>query len=143
MELPGLDQPYRDAIGRGAGDALAALLLAEEAWVHRRVETLDVVSAEVVRRQVSVDFTLPGPLRPALEVGEGQCLVPLAVLRKQILRHFDLRDEAEEAVPVVARDHTMLLAGAALPRAGRRRRAGLAPGARRAASSPWCGRLTR
>jgi hypothetical protein len=114
VDLPGLDQPYHDAIERGAGDALAALLLAEEAWVHRRVETLDVVSAEVVRRQVSVDFALPGPLRAALQVGEGQCLVPLALLRKQILRHFDLRNEAEEPVPVLARDHTMLLAGAAL-----------------------------
>ena len=93
---------------------MAALLLAEETWVHRRVETLDVISAEVVRRQVSVDFTLPGPLRTALSVGEGQCVVPLAVLGKQILRHFDLRDAAEEAVPVVARDHTGLLAGAAL-----------------------------
>ena len=82
--------------------------------MHRRVETLDVISAEVVRRQVSVDFALPGPLRAALSVGEGQCVVPLAVLGKQILRHFDLRDAAEEAVPVVARDHTALLAGAAL-----------------------------
>ncbi|HWT21865.1 MAG TPA: hypothetical protein VN213_00005, partial [Solirubrobacteraceae bacterium] len=114
MELPALDQPYLDAVARGAGDALAALILAEEAWVHRRVETLDVLSAEIARRQVSVDFAVPAALRPALAVGEGQAIVPLAVLRKQILRHFDLRDEGEEAVPVLARDHTTLLAGAAL-----------------------------
>jgi hypothetical protein len=69
---------------------------------------------EVGRRQVSVDFTLPAALRPALAVGEGQGIVPLAVLRKQILRNFDMRDEAGEAVPVAARDHTALLAGAAL-----------------------------
>src|SRR3954462_1349362 len=56
VQLPPLDQPYLDAVARGAGDALAALVLAEEAWVHRRVETLDVLSEEIVRRQVSVDF---------------------------------------------------------------------------------------
>jgi hypothetical protein len=114
VQLSGLDQPYLDAVARGAGDALAALVLAEEAWVHRRVETLDVVSAEIARRQVSVDFALPEELRTALRLGEGQCLVPVAVLRKEILRHFDLRDERDEVVPVVVRDHTTVLAGAAL-----------------------------
>src|SRR3954452_16801637 len=114
VQLPPLDQPYLDAVARGAGDALAALLLAEEAWVHRRVETLDVLSDEIVRRQMSVDFALPAPLRPALRVGEEQAIVPLALMRKQILRNFDLRNEAEEAVSVLARDHTTLLAGAAL-----------------------------
>src|SRR3954449_7111596 len=114
VQLPALNQPYLDAVARGAGDALAALLLAEEAWVHRRVETLDVLSDEIVRRQMSVDFALPAPLRPALRVGEEQAVVPLALMRKQILRNFDLRNEAEEAVPVLARDHTTLLAGAAV-----------------------------
>jgi hypothetical protein len=114
VDVPGLDRPYLDAVARGAGDALAALLLREEAWVHRRVETLDVLSAEFVRRQVSVDFAVPDGLRPALRLAGGQCLVPLAVLRKEILRHFDLRDGADEVVPVLTRDQTMLLAGAAL-----------------------------
>ena len=114
VQLPALDQPYLDAVARGAGDALAALVLAEESWVHRRVETLDVLSEEIARRQVSVDFALPDALRPALRVGEGQAVVPVALLRKQILRNFDLRNEAEEAVSVLARDHTALLAGAAL-----------------------------
>ena len=114
VQLPALDQPYLDAVARGAGDALAALVLAEESWVHRRVETLDVLSEEIARRQVSVDFALPDALRPALRVGEGQAVVPVALLRKQILRNFDLRNEAEEAVSVLARDHTGLLTGAAL-----------------------------
>ena len=47
VQLPAPDQPYLDAVARGAGDALAALVLAEEAWVHRRVETLDVLSEEL------------------------------------------------------------------------------------------------
>src|SRR6185436_9185926 len=114
VQLPALDQPYLDAVARGAGDALAALVLAEESWVHRRVETLDVLSEEIARRQVSVDFALPDALRPALRVGEGQAVVPVALLRKQILRNFDMRNEAEEAVSVLTRDHTTLLAGAAL-----------------------------
>src|SRR3954471_21899103 len=114
VQLPPLDQPYLDPVARGAGDALAALVLAEEVWVHRRVGTPALLTEEIVRRQVSVDFAVPAALRSALLVGEGQAVVPVALLRKQILRNFDLRNEAEEAVSVLARDHTTLLAGAAL-----------------------------
>jgi hypothetical protein len=114
MDLPLPIEPYIDAIGRGAGDALAGLLLAQDMWVHRRVETLDVLSAEMMRRQVSVDFTVPPPLRDALSVDATQWIVPLAMLRKQRLRNFDLLDEAEQAVPALSRPQNMLLGGAAL-----------------------------
>jgi hypothetical protein len=62
MLVPQPIEPYVEAIGRGAGDALAGLLLAPDQWVHRRVDTLDVQSPEIARRQVSIDFTLPPPL---------------------------------------------------------------------------------
>jgi hypothetical protein len=113
VELPLPSEPYVEAIGRGAGDALAGLLLAQDLWVHRRVETLDVRSTEMMRRQVSLDFTLPAPLRDALRVGV-QWVVPVATLRKQRLRNFDLRDEADQAVPALSRIQNSLLGGAAL-----------------------------
>ena len=37
----------------------AALLTRQAAWRHRRVETITVLSHEQVRRNVSVDFTVP------------------------------------------------------------------------------------
>ena len=43
--------------------ALACLeLLSEEVrWIHRRVETIDLLTQELVRRQVSVDFSCRHP----------------------------------------------------------------------------------
>lgn len=113
MDLPEPAQPFLDAIGRGAGDALGTLVLAEDGWIHRRVETLGVLTAEVARRQVTVDFTLPEPLRDALRIGP-QWMVPLATLRKRKLRNFDLRDEAQEALPLLGREHNQLLGAAAV-----------------------------
>lgn len=113
MELPEPSQPYLDAIGRGAGDALATLVLAEDGWIHRRVETLGVLTAEVARRQLTVDFTLPEGLRDPLRIG-AQWIVPLATLRKRKLRNFDLRDEGDEALPLLGRKHNQLLGAAAV-----------------------------
>lgn len=87
------------------------LLLAEEAWVHRRVETVSVLSTQFLRRAVSVDFTIPEEFHDALRVGTAeQWFVPLATLAKRPLRNFDLRDEAGAAVPVLGRDHNGPLA---------------------------------
>jgi hypothetical protein len=78
--------------------ALACLeLLTDEArWIHRRVETIDLLAQELVRRQVSVDFTLPEPLLDDLRIGPGgPWCVPLAILEKRPLRNFDLREHDE------------------------------------------------
>ena len=78
--------------------ALACLqLLSEETrWIHRRVETIDLLAQELVRRQVSVDFTLPAPLLGDLRIGpDGPWCVPLAILEKRPLRDFDLREHDE------------------------------------------------
>ena len=78
--------------------ALACLeLLSEEVrWIHRRVETIDLLTQELVRRQVSVDFTLPAPLLKDLRIGPGgPWCVPLAILEKRPLRDFDLREHDE------------------------------------------------
>jgi hypothetical protein len=92
-----------------AGDAavaFASLLTRQAAWRHRRVETISVLSHETVRRAVSVDFTVPVEHRDDLRVADGQWVVPLAVLAKRALVHFDLRDEAGETLPLLRADET-------------------------------------
>jgi hypothetical protein len=106
--------PYLEAAAT-IGSALVPLILAPSAWTHRRVETVDVLTFELVRRHVSVDFTVPAGLREQLSIpGTSQFVVPLATLRKEPLRHFDLRDELGGAVPVLGREHDGALAWAAL-----------------------------
>jgi hypothetical protein len=111
-------QPPTDpSLGAAAtiGAAFVPLVLAPGAWTHRRVETIDVLSLEVVRRQTSVDFTVPAELRDQLAIpGTDQYAVPLTTLRKVPLRHFDLRDEERRAVPVLGADDNGRLAWAAL-----------------------------
>jgi hypothetical protein len=98
-----------EALEEQAGDvavAFASLLTRQAAWRHRRVETLTVLSHESVRRAVSVDFTVPTEHRDDLRLADGQWVVPLALLAKRALVHFDLRDEAGESVPLLRADET-------------------------------------
>lgn len=87
----------------------AALLTRQAAWRHRRVETIDVLSHEQVRRSVSVDFTVPQEHRDELWLGGGQWVVPLAVLDKRKLVHFDLAGEDDYALPLMRSDEVQLI----------------------------------
>jgi hypothetical protein len=88
----------------------AALLTRQAGWRHRRVETITVLSHEQVRRSVSVDFTVPEEHRAAVRLADGQWIVPLAVLAKRELVHFDLRTEDETAVPLMRSDEVQSVA---------------------------------
>jgi hypothetical protein len=82
--------------------AAAELLLDPAAWRHRRVETLTVLSHEQIRRAVSVDFTVPVEWRDLLQLSPaGEYVVPLALLVKRPLVHFDLRNEEGHSVPML------------------------------------------
>jgi hypothetical protein len=90
--------------------AAADVLLSRQAgWRHRRVETLTVLSHEQVRRQVSIDFTVPAEYRELLRLGDGEFAVPLAVLQKRPLVHFDLRDEEQRSVPLLTADQGRMI----------------------------------
>jgi hypothetical protein len=95
-----------------AGDiavGFAALLTRQAAWRHRRVETITVLSHELVRRSVSVDFTVPVEHREDLRLSEREWVVPLALLAKRPLAHFDLRMEDLSSVPLLRSEQTQLV----------------------------------
>jgi hypothetical protein len=104
-------------------------------WIHRRVEviTFPAKNDPIVRRRVSIDFTIPQGLAPAGPQPEDQrpaaggqppkaaprpyFYVPLSVLRKwPPVLQLDLRDEEDKAVPLLTRAQNGI-ADAALLRA--------------------------
>lgn len=95
-----------------AGDiavGFAALLTRQAAWRHRRVETITVLSHELVRRAVSVDFTVPAEHREDVRLSANEWIVPLALLAKRPLAHFDLRMEDLSSVPLLRSEETQLV----------------------------------
>jgi hypothetical protein len=95
-----------------AGDiavGFAALLTRQAAWRHRRVETITVLSHELVRRSVSVDFTVPVEHREDIRLSANEWVVPLALLAKRPLAHFDLRMEDLSSVPLLRSEETQLV----------------------------------
>ena len=87
----------------------AALVTRQAAWRHRRVETITVLSHEQVRRHVSVDFTVPAEHRDDVQLSDTEWVVPLALLAKRPLVHFDLRSEDESSVPLLRSDEAQLV----------------------------------
>ena len=87
----------------------AALVTRQAAWRHRRVETITVLSHEQVRRHVSVDFTVPAEHRDDVQLSDTERVVPLALLAKRPLVHFDLRSEDESSVPLLRSDEAQLI----------------------------------
>lgn len=89
------DERYEQA-SESIALACLELLTDEPRWIHRRVETIDLLAQELVRRQVTVDFTLPETLLDDLRIAAaGPWCVPLAILEKRPLRNFDLREHDE------------------------------------------------
>lgn len=91
----------------GAADVL---LRYQAAWRHRRVETITVLTHEQVRRHVSIDFTVPHDQREGLRISPEEFVVPLALLTKRPLVHFDLRNEEQHAIPLLTAEQHRTIA---------------------------------
>jgi hypothetical protein len=82
-----------------ASDAYAVrLALTFTKWVHRNVERFEIVDADTVCRQMSVDFTLPE--QEGLVIGQTVA-VPLMVPRKGLLRGLDVTDAKGHSLNVL------------------------------------------
>lgn len=99
-----------EVLTRVGGSALDAFLCQGE-WIHRRVEsvTFPARNDPIVRRRVSIDFTIPeGLQRPDPDMdgtSEGLFYVPLSVLRKwPPVLQLDLRTEQDEPIPLLTRN---------------------------------------
>lgn len=87
-------------------------------WVHRRVEQVEFLDDRSVRRKVSVDFELPEN-EPEREInGLPTDLVPLALLRKEPLVGFDLRDEHGATLPLLTRQQNAFVSWSLLAAVG-------------------------
>ena len=85
--------------------AKIGLLIADERrWVDRRVETLTFVDETTVARQTSVHFSAPN-LGPAVFEMSNVALsyVPVAMLKKAVLKNFNVRDRDGRPLPMLTR----------------------------------------
>lgn len=107
------------------GAMTARLLFPWDSWMHRRVERITFCDEDALRRDISLDLTLPNwfhdrrgtprikrrhPLAsfrrepvgvlPAIPPAKRQ-LVPLGFLRKGVLINFSLRDEQNKSLPLL------------------------------------------
>jgi len=88
-------------------EAVLPLVLNGPKWRHRRVISIAPLSGTIVRRRVSVDFTVPRQFHDGLRLPvdldherEGdQWIVPLGWLARRPLVSFDLKDAEERALP--------------------------------------------
>jgi hypothetical protein len=78
-----------DDIVRQLAEVTLPLILEPERWIHRRVERIQFIDRQTVRRQVSADFTLPGQIAPIqLHDGQEVYAAPLFLLKRDHPRPF-------------------------------------------------------
>lgn len=94
---------------------IGSLIADETAWVERRVESVSFVDETTQRRHVSVHFEVPHfEQTPGTPAGVALMFVPLAFLKKEVLRNLDVRDETGRALPVLSRRQNAALAAQVL-----------------------------
>lgn len=76
------------------------MILKPSTWIHRRVESITYATNGETRRRVSVDLTIPSEYRQTLRDGD-RVLLPLAIIAKEPLVRFDMRDAEGCALPVL------------------------------------------
>src|SRR4051794_4689675 len=96
---------------REVGNSAAVALASQNDWIHRRVETITFPFPDqpIYRRHISIDFSVPGGLKPVRDhppVAAGttpvaaRYYVPLSLVRKwPPLPRLDLRDPEGRPIP--------------------------------------------
>jgi hypothetical protein len=86
-------------IASSGGYVFLKMLLDQHAWVYRRVESLGFSGGLRIRRQMSIDFQIPSAWLKTV----NRTPVPLGfwLRNRPPYRAFDLRDEANNSVPLV------------------------------------------
>ena len=69
-----------------------------------------MLTHEQLRRHVSIDFTVPEAQREGLRISAEEFVVPLALLAKRPLVHFDLRNEEQHAISLLTADQHRTIA---------------------------------
>lgn len=80
-------------------------LLSDASWVTRRVESIDLINLNWVKRRISFHISA-ARIREILKLppGEHVVVVPLGILKKELYLEFDLEDETGKSVPAVSRE---------------------------------------
>lgn len=86
---------------------VAQLLANEPRWVLRRTETVTFNDEASLRRQTAVHFQLP--TRVGFDDGTPT-YVPLGLLEREVLTHFDVWDETGRTLPMLPRRLNALIA---------------------------------
>ncbi|MBW3093447.1 hypothetical protein KIH79_11055 [Bifidobacterium sp. 82T10] len=95
----------------------AMLLLGQDTWIERRVETVTFTEQGTTRRNIGFDFLLPKTMRIAwrdTDTGNGLIAVPLTFLGKGDLIHADVTVGGGDPVPLLRLDDNKDIAAAAL-----------------------------
>ena len=93
------------------GSLFFSLLIRQQEWIFRKVETVSMTEDRRFRRQMSIDFLLPpDTLTVAQELGLSNVPVPLLLLQKGLLTALDVRDDSGSSIPVLNREQNGMLA---------------------------------
>lgn len=110
------------------GDQNARLLLEPVDWIVRRRETVEIADEKSLRRQITVDFSLPQKPWPESLPDRGYC-APILVLPKKPshLMSFDLVGDDGKTLPLAARLENAQISAATINAMAERVLGGRAP----------------
>lgn len=96
------------------GAALVNHFVSWTEWCHRRVDSIQPLDGDRGRRKQSIDCTPPNDPRllispmhrgaSTIQPHHGQMVLPIALVKKASLRHFDARDSSGCPLPILNSD---------------------------------------
>lgn len=107
-----VDQRFLDM-----GASVLGSIIDWPAWIHRKVESIDLVPGDAARRRVSFDCTPPELADhefPLPGSSGSSALVPLTLMAKQLLKTLDVEDDSGRSLPLVGSTTNATLAASAL-----------------------------